>query len=62
MRKRPLTVTGSNKLKTELSEWVEWNSGRSGEICLGKEEERMKGWDANFIGLVLESGGSCSFF
>lgn len=38
-------VKRSDELKTELREWMEWNSGQSGEICLGKEEERMrKGW------------------
>lgn len=37
-----LPVKGSDKLKTELREWVEWDSGQSGETCLGKEEERLR--------------------
>lgn len=41
---------------------MEWNSGQRRDIYLGKEEERRKEWDANFIGLVLESRGSCSLF
>lgn len=45
----------------ELKKWVEWDSGQSGEISLGKKE-RMGGWDANFIGLVLASRGRSPLF
>ena len=52
----------SEKLKTELKGWLEWDASRSGETSRGKAEGRTKGWDAPFIGWALGAEAAALFF
>lgn len=46
----------------QLKSWINGWNGIQAKVNKSILEKRMKGWDANVIGMVLGSEGSCSLF